>query len=84
VSTARGSARVEPQHAEIVAALLLRYPNAMSRRQLAFAYWGERCFDFPESTLRKRIWEARKAILPLGLMIDNCFGFGYRLRILEG
>lgn len=79
VSTAAGSAKVPPQCAEVVAALLRRYPSVVSFENLGVAIWGDRYFDVNPTTLQKRVWQARQPIASLGLTIKNVFGTGYRL-----
>lgn len=79
ISTAMGALRVTPQTAEMVHALLSKFPGSMRVEALGVAVWGNHYWEISDARLRGQIRVSRKTLKPLGLDIVSTWGTGYRL-----
>lgn len=79
ISTAIGSAKLEPKCVEVVEALLRKFPGSVRFDTLGLAIWGQRYWDLTENAVRVQVCKTRRAIAPLGLEIHSATNAGYRL-----
>ena len=79
VSTSLGTLHVTPKTAEIVHALLSKFPGSLRTEALGVAVWGNEYWNNDGSRLRGQVIMSRKALKPLGLDIVSTWGTGYRL-----
>ena len=80
VATPKGSARLKPRTAELVAILVRAGARGLEYERIATLLWGaaRHEIDF-DTNVKTHANTARRALEPLGFTVENQRKFGYRL-----